>query len=174
MSEKDNKDFIGKVAEVAGDAVEAVVKTTNEIVAKGKQQLELARCKSDIRECYKELGAVAYALEKGLTTEPEKKNEVVARLDELHAKLEAYEAERKAELEAKEAERAAKAAEKEKKVEPVEIRFESERCPACGEARVGTLPYCAYCGSKFAEVEPEVPEPVVPDVVEAPAETPVE
>lgn len=155
------KEFFEKVADVATDVADTIVRTTSDLYQKGKLQVELAKMQSDIREANKKLGAVCYALEKGYTQDDGRKAELIAELDTLNDKVNEIQAARAAEREEKEAERAAnkeakeneKTARETKKAAsangPIEIRYSSETCAACGEARVGTLQYCGYCGAKF-------------------------
>ena len=152
----DNKDFFDKVSDVATDVADSIAKTTSELYAKGKTQVEVARTKSDIRNGYRELGRVSYALERGHISGDDKKNEIVEKLDELHEKLNTIETQRAAEKQAKETEKAsqkeareAAKAEKAAQKEPIVVKFTSEKCAECGETRVGTLQYCGYCGTKF-------------------------
>ena len=151
-----NKDFFEKVSDVATDVADSIAKTTSEIYNKGKLQLEVARTKTDIRNCYRELGRVCYALERGHISGDEKKTELMEQLDELMEKLNTIEAQRAAEKQAKEEEKAAQKeareaakAEKAAQKEPIVVQFTNEKCVECGETRLGTLQYCGYCGTKF-------------------------
>lgn len=154
------KEFFDKVADVATDVADTIVRTTSDLYQKGKSQVELAKLQSDVREANKKLGALCYATEKGHTQDDGRKMELIAELDALNDKINEIEAARAAEREEKEAGKAAskeakeseKAARDAKKAarEPIEIKFSSETCSVCGEARVGALQYCGYCGAKFS------------------------
>lgn len=155
---ENDKDFMEKVADVATDVADSIVKTTSDLYQKGKAQVETARLKSDIREQHKKLGAICYALEKGYSSDCSRKDEIIAKLDALNEKLEDIENERAAEKAARDAEKNAQREAREasktteaKKSAPIEIKFTSEKCSECGEARIGTLMYCGYCGAKFGE-----------------------
>jgi hypothetical protein len=141
-----DKDFIGKVADVANEVADSIAKTTSELYQKGKTQVELARIRSDIRDSYRALGAVCYAIEKGGEDDGERAS-IIEKLDGLNDKLKEIEAARAAEKEAKASAKAAR----ENPRGPIEVRFTGERCVDCGEPRIGTLPYCAYCGAGFAD-----------------------
>lgn len=156
------KDFIGKVADVAGDVANAVVKTTAEIYLKGKLQIETVRLRSDIREQYKLLGEQEYTLLKGKTEDTTERDLTVERLDEQFARLETLEEEAKAEMERREAAREAARVEREQARETVEVRFDSERCPICEQPRIGSFLYCASCGARYPD-PPVEPDPVVPE-----------
>ena len=149
-----DKDFIEKVADVAGEVASAVVKTTSDLYQKGKQQIEIVRARSDIREQYKTLGELEYALKKGRITETADRDLAIERLDELFDKVDTLEEAIKAEKERKEAAREAAKAEREANREPVEVRFDSERCPVCDQPRIGAFLYCASCGARY----PDPPE----------------
>jgi len=154
-----DNEFFDKVSNVANDMADTITKTTSDLYQKGKAQVELVKMKSDIRELYIKLGVTCYAVEKG-TGDDSQFAEFVERIDELNCKIDEIEAGRAADKEVKEAEKAAakqaKQAEKSardaqkaaRSGEPIEVKFTGDKCE-CGENRIGSLPYCAFCGAKF-------------------------
>ena len=152
-------EFIDKVATVASDVADSIVKTTSDLYQKGKLQVELTKLKADLRELYRKLGIVCYAVEKGVGEE-DQKTELIEQIDELNSKIDDIETDRAAEKEVREAEK--EAAKKAKQAEkaardaqkaanaggPIEVKFTGEKCE-CGENRIGELPYCAFCGAEF-------------------------
>ena len=151
----EQKDFFGKVADVAGDVADSIARTATDLYQQGKTQVELARLRSELRDNYRKLGAIDYEMEKGAADDGAREA-VIAKLDLLRARTGEVEQAREAEKKAKAAEKAAERGAREatraaKNAGPIEVRFDSERCPVCGEARVGVLPFCAHCGEKFKE-----------------------
>lgn len=159
-------DFVDKVAEGARDIAGNVVKTTGELVEKGKKSLELSRLKGERREALVALGEIAYGLAKGYGGEGAKEglveqlDEIVQKINDIEAMREAErqqrEEQRDAERAEREAERARRSAERQANAGgPIEIKMDHEQCKDCGQDRIGSLQYCGYCGARYEETKEE-------------------
>lgn len=143
-------DFVDKVAEGARDFADTVVRTTSDLIEKGKVSLEVSKLKGDRREALIALGELTYGIEKGYGGEGAK-DELVARLDEIAEKINDIESQREAERQQREDAREAERVRREaaqaagQTTEPPE----KERCRECGQERIGSLDYCGYCGARF-------------------------
>lgn len=152
----DQKDFFEKVADVASDVADSIARTATDLYQQGKTQMELSRLRAELREHYRKLGAIVYALERHEQADNGSREMIMAKLDDLRSKIYEVELAREAERQAKASEKAAERGAREatrtsRNTGPIEVRFDAECCGACGEARVGTLPFCAHCGEKFKE-----------------------
>ncbi len=143
---------LDKIAAGARSVASSVADTAEDVVNKGKRQVETAKVKGDIRDAFASLGEAVYAAEKGTGVEGSKE-ELIAKIDELNLRLNEIENERAAEKEQKETERAERAAKKaeDAAAAPAAAEPAAAVCPKCGAARVGTLKFCGNCGSEFTD-----------------------
>lgn len=160
-------DFVDKVTEGAREIADSVVKTTGDLVEKGKKSLELSKLKGDQRDTLTALGEVTYGIEKGYGSEGAKAD-LVAKLDDIAQKINdiesARETERQQREDSREAERARREVQRAQRAaetggpaameasdtaDAEEAPDKGTKCPECGQGLVEGMAYCGYCGAKI-------------------------
>lgn len=85
-------DFLDKVLNKSKEVANSVVKTTGELVDKGKVKAAQLQTKGDIKEEYRKLGELYYGCIKSGACDEAAKDAIVAKIDELTEKLAALDA----------------------------------------------------------------------------------
>lgn len=125
-------DFFDKLADASRDAAETVAKAAGDLVDKGKAEYNLLQAQGDQKSLLRAYGALCYKEAKGEAVSDGEKAELIAKLDDIAARI--------AELQA------AKAA----AADPADKKpADAQVCPVCGAERVNNSPFCGQCGAKF-------------------------
>ncbi|MEA4912249.1 MAG: hypothetical protein VB092_06555 [Oscillospiraceae bacterium] len=86
-------EFLDKVLNKSKEVASSVAKTTGELVDKGKTKAAQLQTKGDIKEEYRRLGELYYGCVKSGACDEAVKDAIVAKIDELTAKLASLDAE---------------------------------------------------------------------------------
>lgn len=115
-----------KVASIAGGLVDTAAKTTNGIIEKSKEQIQLQKLKNQMANTQKQLGSLVYMLQKTGQSNDAMIEEYVAELDRINRKM--------AEL-------------KKPKTTIYTVNF----CTECGVEVEEDAMFCSSCGAEFSQ-----------------------